>query len=116
MSCTKKEAESEEAPDFRIGYSLFYGSNPFAIAMLQGAEQCARDWKEKNITVQLIANNIPVVVTDIGLSDAERVSFITTDNAKGGTGCDLSHQPAYSAWQYGEYQVPAGHSATPCGL
>ncbi len=132
LTCTKEEAGTDDALSFRIGYSLFYGSNPFVIAMLQGAEQCIKDWKEKNVSVQLIvtkgsdtdptrqitdcedlytrniqgllifpgagskimsgpvkklfnANNIPVVVTDIGLSDAEWVSFITTDNAKGGT-------------------------------
>jgi ribose transport system substrate-binding protein len=131
LGCTKKEESNDSREQYRIGYSLFYGSNPFVIAMVDGAQQCIEDWERNGVTVELIItrgsdtdssqqvtdcediytqgvdgllifpgagsklmsapvknlfndNDIPVVVTDIGLSDAEWVSFITSDNYLGG--------------------------------
>jgi ribose transport system substrate-binding protein len=131
LSCTRGKKEEEKASSFKIGYSVFYGTNPFVIAMLQGAHDCIDDWKNRDITVELLItrgsdtdsakqvtdcedlfaqgidgllvfpgggskiisqpikrlfnkNDIPVVVTDIGLADAEWISYITSDNYEGG--------------------------------
>jgi len=118
------------AEEFTIGYSVFWGTNPFLITMIDGAEKAIGEWKERGVEVDLIttnggdtdptrqvadvedlaasgvdgliifpgdstvlsepvknifnANDIPVVVTDIGLASGETVSFIITDNEFGG--------------------------------
>ncbi|HKJ62424.1 MAG TPA: substrate-binding domain-containing protein [Hyphomicrobiales bacterium] len=118
------------AEEFKIGYSVFWGTNPFLITMIDGAEKAIGEWKEKGVEVELITTNggdtdptrqvadvedlaasgvdglilfpgdstvlsepvkniynkngIPVVVTDIGLTSGETVSFIITDNVLGG--------------------------------
>lgn len=120
-------ASSEE---FTIGYSVFWGTNPFLVTMINGAEKAIGEWEEKGVEVDLITTNggdtdptrqvadvedlaasgvdgliifpgdstvlsepvkniynkngIPVVVTDIGLTSGETVSFIITDNVLGG--------------------------------
>lgn len=128
-----EETVEEAAPEtimFKIGYSQFWGTNPFLIAMTKGAEKAIEDWKEKNVEVEMIvtnggdsdtskqvadtedlfaqnvdgllifpgdsillsepvknlynANDIPVIVTDIGLESGEWISFLITDNVLGG--------------------------------
>lgn len=120
-------ANSEE---FTIGYSVFWGTNPFLITMIDGAEKAIEEWEEKGVEIDLITTNggdtdptrqvadvedlaasgvdglilfpgdstvlsepvkniynkngIPVVVTDIGLTSGDTVSFIITDNELGG--------------------------------
>lgn len=130
-SCTKKNEKTGGRRNFKIGYSVFYGTNPFVIAMLEGARDCIEDWEEKEVSVELLVtrgsdtdpakqvtdcedlfaqgvdgllvfpgggsriisqpvrrlfneNDIPVVVTDIGLIDADWISYITSDNYDGG--------------------------------
>lgn len=116
---------------FLIGYSQFLGTNPFLIAMTNGAKKAIQEWEAKGVEVKMVVtdagdvdgtrqvadcedlyaqgvdgllifpaggskllsdpvrnlfnkNNIPVVVTDIGLEKADWVSFIITDNYLGG--------------------------------
>jgi len=117
---------------YTIGYSQFYGTNPFLIAMTAGAEKAIEEWgAEKGISVDMIvtnggdtdasrqvadvedlyaqgvdgllifpggssvilsepvknlynSNDIPVVVTDIGLDSADWISYVITDNYLGG--------------------------------
>lgn len=124
------EETASEASSFKIGYSQFWGTNPFLIAMTNGAQKAIEDWKEKNVEVEMIvtnggdtdaskqvadcedlyaqkvdgllifpgdsillsepvknlynANDVPVVVTDIGLDSGEWISFLITDNYLGG--------------------------------
>jgi len=119
-----------EVKSFKIGYSQFWGTNPFLIAMTNGAKKAIEEWKAKNVEVDMIVtnggdtdtskqvadcedlfaqkvdgllifpgdsivltepiknlynqNNIPVVVTDIGLESGKWISFIITDNTLGG--------------------------------
>ena len=118
------------AKDFKIGYSVFWGTNPFLVTMVNGAKKAAEEWKAKDVNVDLIvtnggdtdkakqvsdledlyaqgidgvlifpgdsvmvaepiknifnAENIPVVITDIGVRSGEYISLIITDNYKGG--------------------------------
>jgi len=115
---------------FTIGYSQFWGTNPFLIAMTNGAKKAIEEWRAKGVDVKMIVtnggdtdtskqvadtedlfsqkvdgllifpgdsillsepvknlynkNNIPVVVTDIGLQSGKYVSFLITDNYLGG--------------------------------
>jgi ribose transport system substrate-binding protein len=115
---------------FTIGYSQFWGTNPFLIAMTNGANKAIEEWKAKGVQAKLIVtnggdtdpskqvadaedlfsqkvngllifpgdstllsepiknlynkNNVPVVVTDIGLQSGSFVSFLITDNYLGG--------------------------------
>ncbi len=126
--CRKKEAE--DANKYTIGYSQFWGTSPFLIAMTNGAKKAAEEWNAKGVGVELIVtnggdmdasrqvadcedlfaqsvdgllifpgdstllsepvknlynkNDIPVVITDIGLESGKSVSFIITDNYLGG--------------------------------
>ncbi|MDQ2804252.1 MAG: substrate-binding domain-containing protein [Pseudomonadota bacterium] len=118
------------AKDFKIGYSVFWGTNPFLVTMVNGAKKAAEEWKAKGVNVDMIvtnggdndkakqvsdledlaaqgvdgvlifpgdsvmvtepiktiynAQNIPVVITDIGIRSGKYISLIITDNLKGG--------------------------------
>jgi ribose transport system substrate-binding protein len=118
------------AEDFKIGYSVFWGTNPFLVTMVNGAKKAAEEWKAKGVNVDMLvtnggdndkakqvadledlyaqgidgvlifpgdsvmvaepiknifnAENIPVVITDIGVRSGEYISLIITDNYKGG--------------------------------
>jgi ribose transport system substrate-binding protein len=113
-----------------IGYSVFWGTNPFLVTMVRGAKKAAEEWKAKGYEVDLVVtnggdddktkqvndlqdlyaqgvqgvlifpgdsilvtepivstynkNNIPVVITDIGVRGGDITSFIITDNYAGG--------------------------------
>jgi ribose transport system substrate-binding protein len=119
-----------DAKDYKIGYSVFWGTNPFLVTMVNGAKKAAEEWKAKGVNVDLVvtnggdtdkakqvsdledlyaqkvngvlifpgdsvmvtepiktvfnANNIPVVITDIGVRSGKYISLIITDNKKGG--------------------------------
>jgi ribose transport system substrate-binding protein len=121
---------SASAKDFKIGYSVFWGTNPFLVTMVTGAKKAAEEWKAKGANVDLIVTNggdndkakqvsdledlnaqgvsgvlifpgdsvmvaepiktifnaqdIPVVITDIGIRSGKYISLIITDNLKGG--------------------------------
>ena len=118
------------AEDVKIGYSVFWGTNPFLVTMVNGAEASAAEWKAKGYDIDVVvtnggdtdkskqvndledlfaqgvqglmifpgdsvlvgepitnlynANNLPVVVTDIGVRKGEITSTIITDNLAGG--------------------------------
>ncbi len=119
---------------FKIGYSQCLGTNPFLIAMTNGAKKAIGEWEAKGFKITMVVtdagdtdlskqvsdvedifamkvdgllifpasgsklmsdpirniynkNNIPVVVTDIGLTNAKWASFIITDNNLGGKMC-----------------------------
>ena len=118
------------AKDYKIGYSVFWGTNPFLVTMVNGAKKAAEEWKAKGVNVDLVvtnggdtdkakqvadledlyaqkingvlifpgdsvmvaepiktifnAQNIPVVITDIGIRSGKYISLIITDNKKGG--------------------------------
>jgi ribose transport system substrate-binding protein len=119
-----------KAADYKIGYSVFWGTNPFLVTMVNGAKKAVEEWKAKGTNVDLIvtnggdndkakqvsdledlnaqkvagvlifpgdsvmvaepiktifnAQNIPVVITDIGIRSGKYISLIITDNLKGG--------------------------------
>src|SRR5258707_10184106 len=123
-------AAPASAKDYKIGYSVFWGTNPFLVTMVNGAKKAVEEWKAKGVNVDLIvtnggdndkakqvadledisaqkvdgvlifpgdsvmvaepiktifnANNIPVVITDIGVRSGNYISLIITDNKKGG--------------------------------
>src|SRR5690349_2292594 len=118
------------AKDYKIGYSVFWGTNPFLVTMVNGAKKAIAEWKAKDVNVDMIvtnggdtdkakqvsdledlyaqgvngvlifpgdsimvaepiktifnAQNIPVVITDIGIRSGKYISLIITDNKKGG--------------------------------
>ena len=118
------------AEDFKIGYTVFWGTNPFLVTMVNGAKKAAEEWKAKGVNVDLLVTNggdndkakqvsdledlyaqgingvlifpgdsvmvaepiktiynaeeIPVVITDIGIRSGDYISLIITDNLKGG--------------------------------
>lgn len=123
-------AAPASAKDFKIGYSVFWGTNPFLVTMVNGAKKAIEEWKAKDVNVDMIvtnggdtdkakqvsdledlysqgvngvlifpgdsvmvaepiktiynANNIPVVITDIGIRSGKYITLIITDNKKGG--------------------------------
>lgn len=123
-------ATASWAEDYKIGYSVFWGTNPFLVTMVNGAKKAAEEWKAKGVNAELIvtnggdtdkakqvadledlyaqgvngvlifpgdsvmvaepiknvfnAQNIPVVITDIGIRSGDYISLIITDNYKGG--------------------------------
>jgi ribose transport system substrate-binding protein len=56
------------AKDYKIGYSVFWGTNPFLVTMVNGAKKAADEWKATGV-------NVDVVVTNGGDTDkAKQVS------------------------------------------
>ena len=45
------------AEDFKIGYSVFWGTNPFLVTMVNGAKKAAEEWKAKGVNVDLLVTN-----------------------------------------------------------
>ena len=45
------------AKDFKIGYSVFWGTNPFLVTMVNGAKKAAEEWKAKDVNVDLLVTN-----------------------------------------------------------
>ncbi|WP_442582834.1 substrate-binding domain-containing protein [Mesorhizobium sp. ASY16-5R] len=65
------------AEDYKIGYSVFWGTNPFLVTMVNGAKKSAEEWKAKGVNVDLI-------VTNGGDTDkAKQVSDLEDLNAQG---------------------------------
>ncbi len=123
-------ATSASAKDDKIGYSVFWGTNPFLVTMVNFAKKAVDEWKAKGVNIDLLvtnggdddkakqvsdledlsaqkidgvlifpgdsvmvakpiktifnAQNIPVVITDIGIRSGKYISLIITDNKKGG--------------------------------
>jgi ribose transport system substrate-binding protein len=119
-----------DAKDYKIGYSVFWGTNPFLVTMVNGAKKSVDEWKAKGVNIDMLvtnggdddkakqvsdledlsaqkingvlifpgdsvmvaepiktifnAQNIPVVITDIGIRSGKYISLIITDNLKGG--------------------------------
>lgn len=65
------------AKDFKIGYSVFWGTNPFLVTMVNGAKKAAEEWKAKG-------TNVDLIVTNGGDTDkAKQVSDLEDLNAQG---------------------------------
>jgi ribose transport system substrate-binding protein len=45
------------AKDYKIGYSVFWGTNPFLVTMVNGAKKAADEWKAKGVNVDLLVTN-----------------------------------------------------------
>src|SRR3954451_4063945 len=45
------------AKDYKVGYSVFWGTNPFLVTMVNGAKKAAEEWKAKDVNVDLIVTN-----------------------------------------------------------
>src|SRR4051794_39348106 len=45
------------AKGYKIGYSVFWGTNPFLVTMVNGAKKAAEEWKAKGINIDLIVTN-----------------------------------------------------------
>jgi ribose transport system substrate-binding protein len=48
-------AAAEE--NVRIGYSVFWGTNPFLVTMVNGAKASAEEWKAKGYNIDLVVTN-----------------------------------------------------------
>lgn len=48
---------SAAAEDYLVGYSQFWGTNPFLVTMANGAKKAAAEWAEKGVNVDLIFTN-----------------------------------------------------------
>jgi ribose transport system substrate-binding protein len=68
------------AEDFKIGYSVFWGTNPFLVTMVNGAKKAAEEWKAKGV-------NVDMIVTNGGDNDkAKQVSDLQDLHAQGVNG------------------------------
>jgi ribose transport system substrate-binding protein len=45
------------AEDYKIGYSVFWGTNPFLVTMVNGAKAAAAEWAAKGVNIDLIVTN-----------------------------------------------------------
>ncbi|HRY25546.1 MAG: substrate-binding domain-containing protein [Geminicoccaceae bacterium] len=45
------------AEDYTVGYSQFWGTNPFLVTMANGAKKAAAEWAEKGVNVDIIFTN-----------------------------------------------------------
>ena len=143
------------AKDYKIGYSVFWGTNPFLVTMVNGAKKAVDEWKAKGVNIDLLvtnggdddkakqvsdledlsaqkidgvlifpgdsvmvaepiktifnAQNIPVVITDIGIRSGKYISLIITDNKKGG---ELAGEYMASLLPKGSKVITLDHAPT----
>ena len=45
------------AKDYKIGYSVFWGTNSFLVTMVNGAKKAADEWKAKGVNVDIVVTN-----------------------------------------------------------
>ncbi len=45
------------AENYTIGYSQFWGTNPFLVTMANGARKAIAEWKEKGVEIDMILTN-----------------------------------------------------------
>lgn len=45
------------AEDVKIGYSVFWGTNPFLVTMVNGAKASAAEWKSKGYNIDIVVTN-----------------------------------------------------------
>lgn len=50
-------ASAAAAEDVTIGYSVFWGTNPFLVTMVNGAEAAAAEWKERGYDIDIVVTN-----------------------------------------------------------
>ena len=50
-------AASASAKDYKIGYSVFWGTNPFLVTMVNGAKKAVDEWKAKGVNIDLLVTN-----------------------------------------------------------
>ena len=62
---------AESPKKFTIGYSQFWGTNPFLVAMTGGAEKAVAEWQEQGIEVNLIVTNGGDTDTSRQVADCE---------------------------------------------
>ena len=68
------------AKDYKIGYSVFWGTNPFLVTMVNGAKKAVDEWDDKDV-------NIDMLVTNGGDTDkAKQVAELEDLNAQGVNG------------------------------
>ena len=50
-------AGTARAEDFTVGYSQFWGTNPFLVTMANGAKKSISEWADKGVKVDMILTN-----------------------------------------------------------
>jgi ribose transport system substrate-binding protein len=50
-------ASAAAAEDLTIGYSVFWGTNPFLVTMVNGAEAAAAEWADKGYNIDILVTN-----------------------------------------------------------
>jgi len=45
------------AENLTVGLSLFYGTNPYAVALENGAKEAVREWKAKGVNINMLVTN-----------------------------------------------------------
>lgn len=64
-------APVSQAQDYKIGYSLFWGTNPYLVTMVEGARAAAKEWQTKGVNVDLLVTNGGDTDTARQVSDLE---------------------------------------------
>lgn len=64
-------APVSQAQDYKIGYSVFWGTNPYLVTMVEGARAAAKEWQTKGVNVDLLVTNGGDTDTARQVSDLE---------------------------------------------
>lgn len=62
---------ASHAQNYKIGYSVFWGTNPYLVTMVAGAKAAAKEWQAKGTTVDLLVTNGGDMDTARQVSDLE---------------------------------------------
>jgi ribose transport system substrate-binding protein len=57
LGCGLLAAGAAKAESYTIGYSQFWGTNPFLVTMANGAKKAIGEWKAKGVDVDMILTN-----------------------------------------------------------
>ncbi|MFQ6163569.1 substrate-binding domain-containing protein [Sinorhizobium meliloti] len=64
-------APASHAQDYKIGYSVFWGTNPYLVTMVAGAKAAAKEWQAKGVNIDLLVTNGGDTDTARQVSDLE---------------------------------------------
>jgi len=64
-------APASQAKDYKLGYSVFWGTNPYLVTMVAGAKAAAKEWRSRGVNVDLLVTNGGDTDTAKQVSDLE---------------------------------------------
>ena len=67
-------AAAAQAADYTVGYSQFWGTNPFLVTMANGAKKAVGEWADKGVKVDMMLSPTAATPTPRSRWPTSRIS------------------------------------------